>query len=493
MKKGLVFSSAKVTFLLIKEMFKDIFSIDFAEDFETFSSLLLNEEYDFIIIDRTLKKITSKEVFEKLLNNNVENIPPSILLTQKKYEPEHDGEGYSFILRKPFLKNELIEAVNFVISKENEKKINTILIVDDSSTTRKVIKKKLLSLGYSCIDTDTPLKALDIVRKEYPDLIIVDYILPDMNGVELARNLSKMNNMLDVPIVLLTGFADLEKIKEEGFDAGISEYFQKPLKEEELLSFFDKYINRKSNANILIIDDSSTRRKVLYSNLKVNNNNVITSENINKAKALLQDNNFDIILCDLVLKNESAFDGIRIFREINELIPIIVYSAIADRKNIYKVLEAGANDYLWAPIEMKELLLKTQIWMDFYRIVRENAMLKSKPLSSNVPTSFIEEIDEKFNYCRMFNKPASLVYLKSSESYDMEKIKNFLRGDDITGLHNGKLFIFIYNQDYISTIKICRRIKKILSENLSFGIASINSVNTVEELFENAEKNIITI
>jgi len=241
------------------------------------------------------------------------------------------------------------------------------------------------------------------------------------------------------------------------------------------------------------LDDSSTKRKVLYSNLRVNNNNVITVENINRAKTFLEDNHFDIILSDLVLKNENAFDGVKIFRKLDKFIPIIVYSAIADRRNIYKVLEAGANDYLWSPIEMKELLLKTQIWIDFAKIVKEHIVLKTKPHTDIVPSTFIEQVDEKFNLLRIYDKPANLVYIKNVEQSDIESLKTCLRNNDITGFHDNRFFIFIHNQDYISSIKVCKRIKNFLNKNLSFGIASANSVNTVEELFESAVNNIITL
>ncbi len=492
LKEGVIFSSTHITSKLIVEMLKGLFHVYEATSYSSFKNLIKEKDLDFIIIDRTLKDITSKEIFDKLVEDGIENIPPSILLVQDRYNPELDGDGYSFILRKPFLKMELIEAINFVIVDTQKKEIKKILIVDDSQTSRKIIRKKLNSLGYSTIEAELPSKALEIINSEKPDVIIVDYLMPEMNGVELAKRLSQNDKLLDVPIILLTGTKNIEKIMEEGFNSGISAYFQKPIKEEELASFFTRYLKKDLSCRILIVDDSYTKRKILYSNLQVNSNRVITAESIAKAKTFFEDNHFDIILIDLVLKGENAYDAIRIFRKMNKIIPIIVYSSIADRKNIYKVLELGANDYLWSPIEMKELILKTQIWVEFYRIFLENESLKIKKIKEE-KKDFIEILDEKFSISKVKNIVSTLVYFDNVDENNKSEIINCFRSTDLHGFYKNKFFVFFENSTYVNTLKICKRIGNYLKKSIKIGIASTNTCSTVEELIKEAEKNLIEL
>ncbi len=492
-KKGIIFSSTNITAILIKEMLKSLYDTDEVDNYKDLKKKLKQNNYHFIIVDRTLKDITSKEIFDRLIFEGIENIPPSLLLVQDKYTPELDGEGYSFILRKPFVKIELIEAVNFVLAEKEKRKIEKILIVDDSKTSRNIIKKKLISRGYTFFEAEKPSLAFEIIGKEKPDIIIVDYVMPEMNGVELAKKLAEDEKLIDVPIILLTGSENLEKIKEEGFNSGISEYFQKPINEDDLINFFERYIEKNLQSNILVIDDSLTKRKILYSNLRVNNNRVITAESISKAKAYFEDNNFDFILIDLVLKNESAFDAIRIFRKMDTLIPIIVYSSIADRKNIYKVLELGAYDYIWSPIEMKELLLKAQVWINFYKAMKENETLKRKKLKKFIPQTFIEKVDERFISSKLKKRISSLVYVKDADDEIIKIVKENLRENDIVGIFNKKFFVFFENSDYINTVKICKRLAKLIKKPIKFGICPTNNTNTVEELFEFAQKNIVEL
>ena len=492
MKKGIVYSATRITSMLVTEMLKGIFEVINVKDYNTLKSLMQGEELDFLIIDRNLKEITSKNLFQKLVKDEIGNIPPIILLTQEKYHPREDGEGYSFILRKPFLKIELIEAVNFVLFNKNKESVKTILLIDDSRTSRKIIIKKLKPFGYNFIEAETPSESLKILETKKPDIIIVDYEMPEMNGLEFARKISCFEKLNDIPIVLLTGLKDIESVKEEGFNSGISEYFQKPLNEEEIERFFRGYLKRGDTSKILVIDDSSTKRKILYANLRINNNRVITVENISKAKALLEDNKFDIILSDLVLKNENAFDGISVFRKINKIIPIIVYSAIADRKNIYKVLELGANDYLWSPIEMKELLLKTKIWVDFYKIYQENNLLKiTQAKEKNM--SFLEIIEEKFARSNINDTISSLVYVDVKDENIINKIKSLLRKSDLYGFIEKNFFIFFQNSDYVNTLRVCKRLEESVMENIEFGIAPTNIAKNIDSLTDYAVKNKVNV
>ncbi len=490
MKKGIVFTSIKIIAQLIIEMTKNIFSIKVINSYHNLKEVLLSEKnYDFLVIDRTLEDCSAKDIFKNLVNDNITCIPPSILLVQEQYKPNEDGEGFSFILRKPFGKDEIIEAINFAILERNKKKLSKVLIVDDSPTSRKMLKKILTKHGFQCKESGNPIESINIAKDFEPDLIIVDYVMPGLNGVELAKKISKDDFLKSIPIILLSGSSNFNSIIEEGFNSGISAYFKKPVNEEEILLFFKKYFYTEIPSKILVLDDSSTRRKAIYSNLSINNNQVITTSSINKAIALLEDNYFNIILVDLILKNETAFDAVKAIRRINKEIPIIVYSSIADRKNIYKILELGASDFLWAPIEMRELILKVKVWLGYSKFNEIQNSIHSKLKKEEVCYDFMELIDTLLSQDKLNNIISSLVFIKNIQS-DLQK---FIRKSDKIGEYKGRKFIYFHNSNLVETLQICQRIKESLKENIKFGIATTDSVSTVEDLFKKAEKNIISL
>ena len=487
MKKGLVLTGTEIIGKLIKEMVKNLFLVEVATSFQDFKNNLSSEKYDFIIIDRTLKDCSAKDIFINLIKENIENIPPSILLVQERYNPEKDGDKYNFILRKPFVKDEIVEAINFVLLEKDKKQLKKIMIIDDSPTSRKVLKKILKSGGFQCYEAENALQGIEKVQEILPDLIIVDYVMPDLTGIEFARKISENEKLKTIPVILISGSQKFNKIIEEGFNSGISAYFRKPVKEEEIFNFFSKYFQSEISSKILILDDSSTRRKVLYSSLSINNNQVITTNTIDKAIAILEDNSFDLILVDLILKNETGFDAVKAIRKVEKNIPIIVYSSIGDRKNVYKVLELGASDFLWAPIEMRELLLKVKIWLGYSKFLKlkENYSSKIKRIAQTA--TFIEEIDSIFAHDKLNGIISSLVYF---DKINID-LKQFIRKSDKIGKHNGNTFVYFQQSNLVNTLKICERIKKISNENFVYGIATTDSVETVEKLFQKAKENII--
>ena len=474
-------------------MLKENFFVNQVVDFyQLKEELLSNEGYDFIIIDRTLKDISAKDVFSNLIDLGINFIPPSILLTQNRYNPDDDGSGYSFVLRKPFQKNEILEAVNFVLLERESKKLNKILIVDDSKTSRNIMKRILKAYGYECFEAENATIGLKKAEEILPDLIIVDYIMPDLNGIEFADKISQDKKLKNIPIILITGSLRFNEVVEKGFNSGISAYFKKPFNEEEVIGFIKKYFGANISSKILLVEDSYTRRKVITSSLTINNNQVISTDTIEKALFFLEDNIFDLILIDLVLNNETAFDAVKVFRRINENIPIIVYSSIADRQNIYKILELGASDFLWAPIEMRELILKVKIWLGYSKFLNLKDKMQTFKKLSNA-TNFMEHIDANLNIDKLNENISTFICIDCNKRDIENEIKKNLREDDKLGFYNNKFFIYLSSTNVIDALKVCKRIKNSINIPLKFGISTSDSIETVEQLFLQAEKNIVNI
>lgn len=107
-----------------------------------------------------------------------------------------------------------------------------VLIVDDDKNIRRFLSLVLCSAGYKPFDADSAKEALHIMEKQKIDLIILDIMLPDMDGYAFAKLLRECNN--DIPILMLSARQLPQDIK-QGFLSGTDDYMTKPVDEEEML------------------------------------------------------------------------------------------------------------------------------------------------------------------------------------------------------------------------------------------------------------------
>ncbi|SDM29171.1 diguanylate cyclase domain-containing protein [Halarsenatibacter silvermanii] len=116
-----------------------------------------------------------------------------------------------------------------------------ILIVDDAREIRKLLEKYLQLAGYENIDFASGCEELFTAIKDYDleegelDLILLDIVLPDGNGVEICRQLKMEPHFKDIPIIMVTGRDDGDTLK-EAFSAGAMDYIKKPISRVELLA-----------------------------------------------------------------------------------------------------------------------------------------------------------------------------------------------------------------------------------------------------------------
>jgi DNA-binding response OmpR family regulator len=117
-----------------------------------------------------------------------------------------------------------------------------ILIVDDEEEMLKSIKLTLEGLGHECLFASDGLEALDKARKWSPDLIILDIMLPGLDGFQVSRYLKFDSKFRHIPIIMLTAKSD-EKDKALGFEAGTNEYLTKPFTLEEFMGVVSRYVS----------------------------------------------------------------------------------------------------------------------------------------------------------------------------------------------------------------------------------------------------------
>ena len=121
---------------------------------------------------------------------------------------------------------------------------DTILIVDDSALNLQVIGLKLKTAGYNIVAAQSGKEALEIAKKEAFDLILLDIMMPDMDGIEVCRLLKEQELTQKIPIIFLTAKSDTIDII-AGFKAGCVDYVPKSFSTEELLARVRAHVELK--------------------------------------------------------------------------------------------------------------------------------------------------------------------------------------------------------------------------------------------------------
>jgi len=123
-----------------------------------------------------------------------------------------------------------------------------VLIVDDEEMNCKAIQRLLRLEDYEVVYFTSPLDALKEAEKNSFDIILLDILMPVMNGIELCSNLRNISHIKDVPIIILSAKSD-KQFKEDVMEKGANAYILKPINSEELLSKMKELIKGSKSDN----------------------------------------------------------------------------------------------------------------------------------------------------------------------------------------------------------------------------------------------------
>ena len=136
----------------------------------------------------------------------------------------------------------------------------TILVVDDDTPIRSLLRQELSDAGYQVREAAYGKAALDMVRINKPDLIILDVMMPEINGFDVAAVLKNDPATMDIPIIILSIVQD----KERGFRIGVDRYLTKPIDTEKLFHEVDELLEQGvSKKRVLVVDEDVTTVKSL--------------------------------------------------------------------------------------------------------------------------------------------------------------------------------------------------------------------------------------
>lgn len=299
--------------------------------------------------------------------------------------PINEAESIEFfsetvypIIHKPISRSQVFDAINQEVygqrlnqgNRPNKATAN-VLIVDDNHVNREVVATLLKKYQLKYDTANNGLEAVEQVKKQHYDLILMDLQMPVMDGYEATQKIRIFNK--EVPIIALTATA-FDKDRLKSFEVGMNAFLTKPVEPKlfyyELSNYLDfmdtapiqqataPFINnnqgKQARQRILIVDDEVANLKILANTL---NKDYIVQVANQGARALELCNGEaqpDLVLLDIQMPNMDGYEVCRLLKEnpATSRIPVIFVTALSTPQSEEKGLSIGAVDYITKPYQM---------------------------------------------------------------------------------------------------------------------------------------------
>jgi len=208
------------------------------------------------------------------------------------------------------------------ISSENS---GVVLIIDDDQGARDLIGHMLCHEGYSVVTAAGGAEGLKLAKELRPVSIVLDVIMPDMDGWSVLQQLKSDPELADIPVVMATVMEEQSK----GYVLGATDYLTKPLDRGQLATVLEKYLRDKEAGPILVVEDDEGTREITVWALEREDWQVDEAANGRQALEKMAARRPQLILLDLVMPEMDGFEFIDEFFKIPEYrsIPIVVVTA----------------------------------------------------------------------------------------------------------------------------------------------------------------------
>ncbi|PWF48654.1 response regulator [Massilia glaciei] len=260
-----------------------------------------------------------------------------------------------------------------------------ILIVDDSAPVREVLELQLRSFGFDASAVDSGAAALAALSEHPYDLVLMDWNMPEMDGVEATRRIKNDASLKVMPmIIMVTAFAR-EQVKLAAEQAGIDAFLIKPVSAAQLLYSvlgtlgFEARMPallatlppsaaalRIRGARVLVVDDNGINQQVASEILQRAGVRVALAGSGVEAAAMVDHADFDAVLMDIQMPGMDGYQATAIIRETKRhaQLPIIAMTAHAVAGYRESCIAMGMNDYVSKPIDPDTLYAVLANWVD---------------------------------------------------------------------------------------------------------------------------------
>jgi two-component system cell cycle response regulator len=267
-----------------------------------------------------------------------------------------------------------------------------VLVVDDVELNVKLLEAKLASEYFEVIVADNGPTALELAETELPDIILLDIMMPRMDGFEVCRRLKASARTADIPVVMVTALSDVAD-RLRGLESGADEFLTKPVNDTALFARVRSLVRLKrmmeelrlreevcrqfgnsedqmpaaeesGHARILLLEENDPAAGRILETLKPVAASVRRAQSCAQAQALL-DPSVELVIASLSLPDGDPLRLVSQWRatEATRQLPILLIADPGELPRLAKGLDLGANDYLVRPVDRNELLarVRTQI------------------------------------------------------------------------------------------------------------------------------------
>ncbi|KFZ39130.1 histidine kinase [Shewanella mangrovi] len=278
------------------------------------------------------------------------------------------GNGSTF-----FFSVKLNVADNTLLKVERELEGMPVLVVDDNATARTILKSTLESMGFVVDTARSGYEAIDKYQSTGYGLALIDWMMPEMDGVETA---AKIHEIDDSPLIIMVSAHASQELLEQLEENGINGYVAKPASASRLLDCIMSALGKEGTLpvrrkqqtthvamhqlrgkRILLVEDNQMNQEVASEFLKQAGMQLTIANNGQEALELLAQQPFDLVLMDCQM---PVMDGYQATRELRKQpqftdLPVVAMTANAMSGDRERCIEAGMNDHLAKPIEVSLL------------------------------------------------------------------------------------------------------------------------------------------
>jgi two-component system cell cycle response regulator len=264
-----------------------------------------------------------------------------------------------------------------------------VLVVDDILSNVKLLEAKLAAEYFEVITAYNGEQALDRVTADLPDIVLLDVMMPGMDGFEVCRRIKSNPNTTHIPIVMVTAL-DQPSDRVTGLDAGADDFLTKPVDDVALFARVRNLVRLKQmteelrmreetgekmglsdasedmqepdpTGRILIVEDRPESVAWFRAGLEPKNQ-VADASTFDEAIVRARGGDFDLIVVSLGIR---TFDGLRLCSHLRSLAecrntPILVLVSDGENRKLTQAIEMGVNDYLMRPVDKNELLARVR-------------------------------------------------------------------------------------------------------------------------------------
>lgn len=365
-----------------------------------------------------------------------------------------------------------------------------VLVIDDEESIQKSLSLVLTEEGYDASVSGTGNGGLEMLKQGHYDAVILDYKLPDTNGVDVAKAIRERDP--DIPIIFITAYSSIETALTV-MKLGAFDFLEKPLKRDDILSavkrslltrkFFEKTREAADRPRILVVDDEHVVRLGLEETFKSAGYYCKSCSSGLEAIRKVEEELFNIILVDLKLGDTEGTEVVKKIREHFPEMMAIIITGVPSIDSAVAAMKASAFDYITKPLDSEDVLSRIKLGWEKHRqgilvkqllhnlqvtnleLERANQKLTSLSTTDDLTSLYnhrhvMEALEIEYQKARRFHKPLTIMmidldHFKSvNDRYGHQSgdklltefgmfLKEQMRSIDIVGRYGGEEFCVI--------------------------------------------------